>query len=256
MRKIYILLVTSFFFVGVSSVSAAPKCEKINSTDWEYASTNTVLKDSSMETSSRKIVCCTDENDTWWCDRYVASSTKAMNKCPAADATMWDYINSKTASTNISSENKDSKVVCCTPDNTDTWWCDSYSPTALNSSQGGSTGGSEETTIGVSVNYCKGLSSTLIFIGHIVRIAKILIPIIIIGFGMKDFFNAVVGAKDDEIKKSLKSLIFRAISGVCIFFLPAFIDLIFSWVSGWSSSYEASYQECFKCIWNVGDCTK
>lgn len=106
------------------------------------------------------------------------------------------------------------------------------------------------------MNYCNGLQSTFIVIGHIVRIAKILIPIIIIGFGMLDFFKAIVGSKDDEIKKSAKSLVMRCIAGVCIFFLPAIIDLVFSWVDGWSENYQSNYEECFKCIWDVGSCLK
>lgn len=105
-------------------------------------------------------------------------------------------------------------------------------------------------------NYCTGLRSTFVFIGHLVRLAKILIPIVVIIFGMLDFFKAVTGAKDDEIKKSAKSLLFRALAGVCIFFLPAIIDFIFGLVDGWSNSeYESGYQDCFKCVWNVGSCT-
>ena len=106
------------------------------------------------------------------------------------------------------------------------------------------------------MNYCDGLQSTFIVIGHIVRIAKILIPIVIIGFGMIDFFKAVIGSKDDEIKKSLKSLIMRCIAGVCIFFLPAVIDLIFGWVDSWNGDYQKQYEDCFKCIWDVGSCQK
>ena len=106
-------------------------------------------------------------------------------------------------------------------------------------------------------NYCTGLRSTFVFIGHLIRLAKILIPIIVIIFGTLDFFKAVTGAKDDEIKKAAKSLLFRALSGVCIFFLPAVIDFIFSLVDGWSNSeYESGYQDCFKCVWDVGSCTK
>ena len=71
------------------------------------------------------------------------------------------------------------------------------------------------------MDYCSGLSSTFIFIGHIVRIAKIFIPIIIIGMGMMDLFKAIVGSKEDTLGKAVKSLVFRAIAGVCIFFLPA-----------------------------------
>jgi len=103
-------------------------------------------------------------------------------------------------------------------------------------------------------DYCTRLKEPLQFLGRVVLIVKILIPIVIIAFGMLDFFKAVTGSKDDEIKKSFRSLIFRTISGVCIFFLPMIIELIFSWVSGWSTSYEGTYKECFKCIWDVGSC--
>lgn len=105
-------------------------------------------------------------------------------------------------------------------------------------------------------DYCTGLSSTLKFIGHIVFIAKIFIPIVIILFGIIDMFKAVTSAKDDEIKKSAVSLGRRIIAGVCIFFLPAFIDLIFSWVDSWNnnSNYQSKYNECFKCVWDVNNC--
>ncbi len=101
------------------------------------------------------------------------------------------------------------------------------------------------------MDYCSGLSSTFIFIGHIVRIAKIFIPIIIIGMGMIDLFKAIVGSKDDTLTKAVKSLVFRCIAGVCIFFLPALISLIFSWVDAWN---ENEFWECFNCIWDVGSC--
>ena len=102
--------------------------------------------------------------------------------------------------------------------------------------------------------YCSGLKSTFMFIGEIVRLAKIVVPIIIIGLGMLDLFKAVTGGKDGEIGKSFKSLVMRLIAGVCIFFLPTVIELVFSWVDGWSDNYESGYSECAKCILNVNDC--
>ncbi len=105
------------------------------------------------------------------------------------------------------------------------------------------------------MNYCANgnLQSTFIFIGHIVAIAKIFIPIIIIGFGIMDLFKAITGSKDDEIKKSFKSLAMRCVAGVCVFFLPAIISLVFSWVDSWN---EDDYSECIKCIWDVKSCEK
>lgn len=105
------------------------------------------------------------------------------------------------------------------------------------------------------MNYCTGLKSTLVLVGHFVFIAKIFIPIVIIGLGMMDMFKAVTAQKDEEIKKAFIMLAKRIGAGVMIFFLPAFIDLIFSWISSWSSDYSTKYQECFKCVWNVNDAT-
>ena len=98
------------------------------------------------------------------------------------------------------------------------------------------------------------LIPTYKFIGHIVVIAKIFIPLIIIIFGIVDLFKSVTSAKPEEIAKSLKTLAFRAIAGVLIFFLPAIISLVFSWVDGWSSQYENETKSCFNCIWDVNNC--
>ena len=116
-----------------------------------------------------------------------------------------------------------------------------------------------DTTIDVSAtDACDpnhGLGPTLVFIGHIVRIAKILIPLVIIGFGILDLFKAITAGKDDEIKKSARTILWRAIAGVVIFFLPALISFAFSWVEEWSN-YQGSYEKCFKCVWDVKECTK
>ena len=177
---------------------------------------------------------------------FGISIVSARPECTGVDETMWDYTHTTYPSSRENKETDEELVKCCTkPDLTIA--CDHYE--SLNSD--GSS--SKKDVNDVEVNYCSGLKSTFVFIGHIVRLAKILIPIIIIGFGIMDFFKAVTASKDDEIKKSVRSLLFRAIAGVCIFFLPAVIDLIFSWVDGWSN-YESTYQECFKCIWDVGGC--
>ena len=102
--------------------------------------------------------------------------------------------------------------------------------------------------------FCVNTANIWQVVGYILLVVKIVIPILLIVWGMLDLGKAVVAAKDDEIKKSFKSLIMRCIAGVCIFFLPAFIDLIFGWVDGWETTYQGSYEECFKCIWDVGSC--
>ena len=167
----------------------------------------------------------------------------AENACPLKDSTTWEYQTTKYSIHATEDKALYDTSECCYTENEVYAW-DYYNQINENNSNQNST----------STNYCSGLKDTFTIIGHIVRLAKILIPIVIIGFGMLDLFKAVVGSKDDEIKKSFKSLIMRCIAGVCIFFLPAFIDLIFSWVDGWETNYQGSYEECFKCIWDVGSC--
>lgn len=176
------------------------------------------------------------------------------NQCTLQDTNLWEYKTTITFQKNedlIDAEKQGyDHSFCCTMSNGNKV-CDYY-----NKVDSAKTSDDVETITNTNVDYCKGLNSTFIIIGHVVRLAKILIPIIIIGFGMMDLFKAVVGSKDDEIKKSLRTLIFRCLAGVCIFFLPAFIDLIFSWVDGWETGYKGQYENCFKCIWNVNSCIK
>lgn len=93
-------------------------------------------------------------------------------------------------------------------------------------------------------------------IGWVLWIFKIIIPILIIVFGMLDLGKAVVASKDDEIKKAMKSLAMRAIAGVVIFFIPSLVGLIFSMVSSWQSDTElqAQYKNCKTCITSPSSC--
>lgn len=100
---------------------------------------------------------------------------------------------------------------------------------------------------------CNRLKSPLKFIGYILLIVKIVIPLLLIVFGIIDLFKAVTGGKDGEITKSLKTFIFRLIAGVAIFFVPTIISFIFSLVDGFDS-VESEFNVCQKCILNVSQC--
>ena len=100
---------------------------------------------------------------------------------------------------------------------------------------------------------CSKLKSPLKFIGYILLIVKIVIPLLLIIFGVIDLFKAVTGGKDGEITKSLKTFIFRLIAGVAIFFIPTIISFIFSLVDGFDS-VESEFDICQKCILNVTNC--
>ena len=76
--------------------------------------------------------------------------------------------------------------------------------------------------------FCTGSAGLLQFVGYIITIVKIAIPILIIAFGLLDFGKAVVGSKDDLIKKSALSLLRRVAAGIVIFFLPTLVLTVLS----------------------------
>lgn len=123
----------------------------------------------------------------------------------------------------------------------------------IENSNGANQGGSDRVAV---TNYCSEdleLLKTFKFIGRILSVVKILIPLVIIILGVVDFFRAVMASKDDEIKKSMKSLMFRAISGVVIFFLPTIINLIFMLIDDWGN-YRTDYSVCSTCVTNPSKC--
>ena len=98
---------------------------------------------------------------------------------------------------------------------------------------------------------CTDLAPVWQIIGWILVVFKIVIPIIIIIFGVIDLGKAVVASKDDEIKKSVKSLAMRAIAGIVIFFIPTLVGAIFSLVGEWSELKD-EYEICRQCITHPG----
>lgn len=99
----------------------------------------------------------------------------------------------------------------------------------------------------------EGAFSTL---GWIFFVLKIVIPIIIIIFGTIDVSKAVVASKDDEIKKSIHTLVKRVIAGIVIFFIPTFLSFIVKLINGEAIYDETSgtFSRCTYCMLNPTDC--
>ncbi len=87
-----------------------------------------------------------------------------------------------------------------------------------------------------------GLLSIFGFIGNIITIIKIAVPIILILMGSIDLTKAVMASKDDEIKKAQSTLLKRAIVGVIIFFIPSIVTLLMSMLN------QSTDTQCLKCI--------
>lgn len=105
--------------------------------------------------------------------------------------------------------------------------------------------------------FCAQSANIWQVVGYVLLIFKIVIPILVIILGMIDLGKAVVASKDDEIKKSIKSLMWRAIAAVVIFFVPTLISLIMGLVSNFSASgAQKDFEICRACITNPrkGNC--
>ncbi len=110
----------------------------------------------------------------------------------------------------------------------------------------------------MAVNFCTQTANIWQIIGYVLLVFKIVIPILLIIFGVMDLGKAVIASKDDEIKKATKSLVTRAIAAVVIFLLPTIITFVIGLVTDFRKNTEISddYDICRRCITNPGDCTE
>jgi len=72
------------------------------------------------------------------------------------------------------------------------------------------------------------LGDVLDIIQTIFSYMKLLAPILVIFFGSMDFAKAVVASDDKEMKKATSNFMKRLIAAVLLFFIPWFIELMFS----------------------------
>ena len=76
----------------------------------------------------------------------------------------------------------------------------------------------------------------------IIKVIQILVPVLLIIFGLIDLAKAVMAQKEDEIKKGQQTLIKRLIAGVIVFFVIALVKLLMSAVSGNSDVWNCACQ--------------
>lgn len=84
-------------------------------------------------------------------------------------------------------------------------------------------------------------------VSTIVMLIKIIVPILLIIFGMLDLAKAVIASKEDEIKKAQMTFVKRLIAAVIVFFVVSLVQLVVRFVAG---SDENSIMGCFNCFVN------
>ena len=104
------------------------------------------------------------------------------------------------------------------------------------------------------IGFCVNTANIWQVVGIVLLIFKIVIPILLIIWGMLDLGKAVIASKDDEVKKSVKSLAMRAIAAVVVFFIPTIVSLVMGLISNFQQSGAAEdWKICKACITNPND---
>lgn|SRR5574344_1949037 len=101
--------------------------------------------------------------------------------------------------------------------------------------------------VGAAEGFCARTANAWQIVGYVLLIFKIVVPILVIIYGMIDLGKAVVASKDDEIKKAAKSLAFRAGAAIAIFLVPTIVGLVIGMIGNFSNAKE-DYEVCRGCI--------
>lgn len=89
----------------------------------------------------------------------------------------------------------------------------------------------------------------------VLLIVKIIVPIILIVYGMLDMSKAVINDNQDAIKKNALVFARRIGAGVLVFFAPTWLLIIFNFIDGWNS-VESTYKPCIECLFDTSKCPK
>lgn len=89
-------------------------------------------------------------------------------------------------------------------------------------------------------------------VSTIITVIKIVVPILLIIFGMLDLMKGITASKEDEIAKGRHLFIKRLISGALVFFVFIIVQLIISFAAG--EGERTNIMTCAQCFVN-GDCT-
>lgn len=85
-------------------------------------------------------------------------------------------------------------------------------------------------------------------------IIQIVVPIILVIFGSLDLVKAVMGGKDDEIKKGQQTLIKRLVAAAIVFFVFVTVKLVISLVAD-DKDQTNGIMDCAECFIK-NDCDK
>ncbi len=101
------------------------------------------------------------------------------------------------------------------------------------------------------MNFCAQTANIWQIFGYIVLVFKIVIPLLLIVFGMVDLGKAVVSSDEKAISKAVGTLVKRFIAAVVVFFVPTLVSALFNALGLISNT--SDYNICIQCVTNMDD---
>lgn len=82
--------------------------------------------------------------------------------------------------------------------------------------------------------------------GIILMIAKLVVPLLIIGFGTIDLYKSAIDKDEKSLIKQGKILTIRILTGIFIFFIPTLVNVIFKMITDITENDQ--YKICVSCV--------
>ena len=101
----------------------------------------------------------------------------------------------------------------------------------------------------LEVGFCAGTKSVWALVGKVLSVFKIVIPLLVIIFGMIDLGKAVISSDDKATKEAQSRLIKRCIYAIAVFFIFTLLNVLFTIVgdiAGNSAQGLKDWSECWR----------
>lgn len=83
-----------------------------------------------------------------------------------------------------------------------------------------------------------------------INIIKVVVPVLLVIFGMIDLGKAVVAQKEDEIKKGQATFFKRLLAAAIVFFVIMVVQIILGIIAPANRDKNESIISCFNCLIN------
>jgi len=97
------------------------------------------------------------------------------------------------------------------------------------------------------------VKNVMYVLGIFIWIAKLFVPLLIIGFGTFDLLKGVTGGDEKAIKEAAQKFGIRFLIGFSVFFLPTILDAILTGISNYDAIND-DYMVCEKCLLKPNEC--